>query len=164
MASHYLPGNTSLSWSSFATLVWRIVSEAFFNHLKKHLVHRRVRTMFSEKTDQFQSNYSHEHRDWIMLRENVILLTWDPPVTDSRGRSHSANTDRLTERATGRVCVLCFKHVMRGKLSHGFWLICERVKKRAEPAAMQQEGGELRHERFTVTCPVVRSIRRVSVL
>ena len=71
----------------------------------KHPVCRRARTMFPEKTDQFQTNYSHEHRAWIMLRENVISLTWALPDTSGRGREHGANTENwLTTQTAGLLC------------------------------------------------------------
>lgn len=109
--------------------------------------------MFSEKTDQFQTNYSHEHRDWIMLRENVILLTWALPVRDSRGRSHGINTvwTDLLSRPRSHCCQVSFKYIKKKIV---LWLNFAQAKevnlatthviKTLQPVWAQQEKGEVK--------------------
>lgn len=97
-------------------LVWGWVSKDIFCIIIIIILKSTLRTVLqTEKTDQFQTNYCHEHRDWVMLREDVILLTWGLSVAGGRRRSHLAPENRLTKVTMGLLCELCLEYIMTAR-------------------------------------------------
>lgn len=180
-----MPGNHSLLWLSTKTAVLRLKTKKSFFYLKKLFVHKRAGTMFSERTDQFQTNYSHEHRVWDMLRENMILITLGPSSRGQQGVlawcQHCVNW--LTKPTMmGLLCELSLKYI-RERMSNFFQIkrvtlvtklgvsnqtVTTRVKRkrkgsgRTSRACWHWTAGD-KPTSLTVTCPAVRFLRHVSV-